>query len=222
MEVLADELFDAIDEGELNRIAALLDAGADVNGCGMFGMTALGYACLCNQFAAARLLVARGAEINLLDRNDYTPLDTAVSRASPEFREWLVGIGGRRNEHYRPLIDAVVDGQVDLVAALLDAGADVNGCNDRGETPLSYACAYNQLAAARLLVVRGADVNSIDRNEFTPLDHAVCWASPEFREWLVGIGGRRNQHYEPWPWPPGDATEGAKTAPGDAKDGGGM
>ena len=222
MVVLADELFDAIHEGELDRIAALLDAGADVNGCATFGMTALGYACWRNQFAAARLLVAQGAEINLLDRNDYTPLDVAVSYASHEFREWLIGIGGRRNEHYQPLIDAVVDGKVDLVAALLDAGAEVNGCNDRGETPLSYACGYNQLAAARLLVARGAEVNSLDGNEYTPLDHAVCFASPEFREWLVEIGGKRNQHYEPHPWPPNGLAEVPDAEPGAAADGGGM
>ena len=48
-------------------------------------------------------------------RPEASVLDESLRPPSPEFRDWLVGTGGRRNEHYQPLIDAVVDGKVDLV-----------------------------------------------------------------------------------------------------------
>lgn len=105
------------------------------------------------------------------------------------------------------LVTCVIEGDVDRVAVLLDRGADVNGRNERGETPFSYACAYNQLAAARLLHARGADINSIDLDGFTPLDSAVCHASPEFRAWLTALGGKRNREHAPWPWPPRDTSD---------------
>ena len=108
------------------------------------------------------------------------------------------------------LTAAVAEGEIETIAALLDAGEDVNGRNDRGETPLSYACAYDQLAAARLLVTRGAEINAVDLDGYSPLDTAVCHASPEFRAWLAEIGGRRNQDHEPWPWPPPGGGGGGK------------
>ena len=43
----------------------------------------------------------------------------------------------------------------------------------------------------------------------SPLDWAVCHSSPELRDWLVSIGGRRHDDsYAPGPWPPQD-NEGA-------------
>jgi hypothetical protein len=101
------------------------------------------------------------------------------------------------------MVAAVLADDVGRIAALLAAGADVNARNERGETAFSYACANNSLAAAKLLFARGADVNTVDAGGGSPLDWALCWSSPEFREWLAGVGGRRHDAtYEPWKWPP--------------------
>ncbi len=101
------------------------------------------------------------------------------------------------------LIRAVVADDVERLIALLDAGADVNARNEASETAFSYACAYNALAAAQVLFARGADINTVDAGGGTPLDWAVCQSSPEFREWLIGVGAkRRDESYEPWHWSP--------------------
>ncbi len=100
------------------------------------------------------------------------------------------------------MIAAVIIDDADRVAELLAAGFDVDARNERGETAFSYACAYDAFAVARLLVRNGTDVNTTDSGNGRPLDWAVCQASPEFREWLIGAGGLRNQDHEPWPWPP--------------------
>ena len=100
------------------------------------------------------------------------------------------------------MVDAVVVNDVARVAQLLDSGLDVDARNSDGETAFSYACAYNTLAAAKLLASRGAEINTVDSSGGSPLDWAVCWSSPEFREWIVAIGGKRHDNsYEPWTWP---------------------
>ena len=101
------------------------------------------------------------------------------------------------------LVEAVVNDDLERIVSLLDTGGDVNTCNERGETAFSFACANNCLGAAKLLYSRGANVNSVDAGGGSPLDWAACHASPEFRDWLMTVGGRRHDHsYEPWPWPP--------------------
>jgi ankyrin repeat protein len=102
------------------------------------------------------------------------------------------------------MVEAIVADDAKRVVALLEAGADVNAVNERGETAFSYACANNALAVARALLVRGAEINTVDAGGGSPLDWAVCWSSPEFRAWLIEAGGRRHDtSYEPWAWPPG-------------------
>jgi hypothetical protein len=100
------------------------------------------------------------------------------------------------------MIEAVSANNCQAIASLLAAGQDVNAQNIQGETAFSYACARNAIAAAKLLVDRGADINTIDAGGGSPLDWAVCWVSPEFREWLKSIGGKRHDmSYPDQPWP---------------------
>ena len=47
---------------------------------------------------------------------------------------------------------AAQGGSIDVVRLLLEAGADVNSCNDLGNTPLAEANTYGQLACARELI----------------------------------------------------------------------
>ncbi len=110
---------------------------------------------------------------------------------------------GEAGEEYQLLVDAALDEDLNKLAKLLDSGVDINLQNEQGETAFSYCCANNKLLAAKFLQSRGARINTIDKAGGSPLDWAVCWSSPEFREWLVSVGGVRNDDtYEPWPWPP--------------------
>ncbi|MGO9464405.1 MAG: ankyrin repeat domain-containing protein [Isosphaeraceae bacterium] len=100
------------------------------------------------------------------------------------------------------MVEAVVCESLGRIIALLDDGVDINARNERGETAFSFACANNALSAATLLHSRGADINTVDAGCGSPLDWAVCWSSPEFRAWLVSVGGKRQDtSYDPWPWP---------------------
>ncbi|KAJ3117641.1 Ankyrin repeat and FYVE domain-containing protein 1 [Phlyctochytrium bullatum] len=77
---------------------------------------------------AARLLVAHGADLGAtIEWGGFTPLQHAA------FRGW-----------------------VEVVRALLDAGADVEDTGRAGKTPLSVACSMQKFDVAALLVGRGA------------------------------------------------------------------
>jgi uncharacterized protein len=55
------------------------------------------------------------------------------------------------------LMLAAYHGHADVVAALIERGADPNQGNDRGQTPLAGVVFKNHEAVARLLVDAGAD-----------------------------------------------------------------
>src|SRR5207344_953123 len=55
---------------------------------------------------------------------------------------------------------AAESGNTDTIAALLDAGADVNAKeSESGQTPLIFAVSENHVDAMKVLIKRGADVN---------------------------------------------------------------
>src|SRR6185503_6719890 len=66
-----------------------------------------------------------------------------------------------------PLMLAVRDGRDEAVAALLEAGADVNAVNDRGVSVLHRAIARAKMA--ELLIGKGAKIDAADVLKQTPL-----------------------------------------------------
>jgi len=69
------------------------------------------------------------------------------------------GAATRRDAFYghTPLAWATLHGDPAIVAAVLDAGADVNERDGSGNTPLHVVAYFGRDAAGRVLVVRGAD-----------------------------------------------------------------
>ena len=139
--------------------------------------------------------------------DDETSLLCAASFNNRDMIPWLLEQGVDPDSPYfgggTLLQGAGADNDVKLARLLIARGANVNARNERGETAFSYACANNALAVAQLLFGSGADINTVDIGSGSPLDWAVCWSSPEFRDWLAKVGGKRHDDgYEPWPWPP--------------------
>lgn len=73
------------------------------------------------------------------------------------------------------LIQAITGGNVHLLQALLQRGANPNVADADGNTPLHFAASFNDAQAIRLLLDYGADLSSRNATGFTPLD--MCEAS---------------------------------------------
>ena len=80
-----------------------------------------------------------------------------------------------------PLVQAIVQGNVERVEELLDQGTSVNSpvsmsnlINIYEKPPLLFAAMAGQLEIAKLLLERGANLECKDANGWTPLVIAVC------------------------------------------------
>lgn len=117
----------AAEAGDVDRIAALLDAGADINACDQHGQTALMIAARNGSTPAVRLLVERGADLD----------HTAKYRLSA-------------------LMLAVINGRDAIVGVLVDAGAnlDIRGTGApgfAGKTALDIARGAHRVIAVALI-----------------------------------------------------------------------
>ena len=96
-------------------VSRCLDAGANVDARGNYGLTPLHLAAGYNEnLAVLTALLKAGAGVNARDKFDRNPLHWAASNRNPE-----------------------------IAAALLKAGGEVNAQTDGGQTPLHQA-AYNE------------------------------------------------------------------------------
>jgi len=70
-----------------------------------------------------------------------------------------------------PFFMAVIKGDFDTVAKMIEEGANVN-LRLEGKTPLMYAARYNRVDIIRLLVGKGASLKAKDNNGNTAMEFA--------------------------------------------------
>lgn len=80
-----------------------------------------------------------------------------------------IDVNKRDAEGNTPLYYACLKGNRDIVALLLDSGADATCVNNRSETPLHAAARSGNKEILGKLLMSGADVNATDNEGRTPL-----------------------------------------------------
>ena len=166
--------------------AALLEAGADVNARDSWGGTPLHGAASGNA-PTVSLLVEAGADIHATDNGGRTALHWALWWDNPAVVSQLIEFGSDiaaqdDSGHVANPTDCArlntatffhIAGP-EVVAACIEAGADVNARSRGGATPLHFAAAgASDPAVVVLLVQTGADVNARDQRNYTPLHRAA-------------------------------------------------
>jgi cytochrome c len=155
----AAAIHDAAKTGDTATIATALDAGADINEPDGFG-TPLYYAVSRQHIDAAKLLVARGADVNAGSKIGGPPLKPAVAKGKIELIELLLEHGADPNVaagKETVLHQAVRNGCLDCVKALVAAGADVNarGADAVARTPIHLARLHDHSEISEYLMANG-------------------------------------------------------------------
>lgn len=75
-------LMDAASHGYLSVARVLIAAGADVDACDKFGMSAMHHAAKAGQLPIVRILLAAGAAHSLVNKAGKTPLDLGGTDAA--------------------------------------------------------------------------------------------------------------------------------------------
>ena len=152
--------FAAADAGDTDILRALLEDGIDPL-LERQGLTALHIAARHGYLDAAVLIVDAGVSVNLVPDPDEAALASAVGHGSPQITKIIVGGAldpdaiARASNVRSPLNLAVENGQADVAAFLIRAGADVNA---RGEwySSLHSAILYGDADIVTLLLENGA------------------------------------------------------------------
>jgi ankyrin repeat protein len=92
---------------------------------------------------------------------------------------------------------ACASGYLDRVKEMLAEGTDPNFVNDQGDTPLSWAVAWERYKIAECLLSHGAEVELPERPKWSPLMHAASRGNEAMVSLLMAYGAdalRRNKY----------------------------
>lgn len=157
----------AVVNAEADCVKLLLDKGADPNLSNKAGATALMWAV--NDLKKVQLLLAKGANVNAISKDEKSALRMALSLPNPmPVVQALLAKGANVNQVDKdgltPLMAAGFSGNLELVQLLLAKGADPKAKTKDGMTYLKALALSSNLAAVRWALEQGIAVN--DPKEF--------------------------------------------------------
>lgn len=140
--------------------AELLLAGASANASDPDGNTALMYAVMFGKTETIELLIKNGANVNVLNRYESTPLIKAAIKNDVASAKLLLDSGadielGQKNG--TPLMWAALNRRNEMIKFLVANNASVNARDSYGNTPLTNAARAGDLETIQLLLAHGAD-----------------------------------------------------------------
>ena len=142
--------------GELPKLMKWVEEGNDVNRPTEHGTTLFHECVVHQQLHCASYLIQQGADVNL----------------------------GNLHDGITPLHDAAREGDRDVVAFVLQKGAQVDSRSEKGTTPLMRAAVGGSVPAIRCLIAFGADVTLKDKAGATAERFAVKYGNTEARDVL--------------------------------------
>jgi ankyrin repeat protein len=198
----------ACEGGHEETVRVLLDHGIDVNAAyapgsslGPIGnQSLLGVAANRGHLDVCRLLIERGANLEVVSDSGYTPLMWALaSNSGAEAAALLLDAGANPEPDTKPtevfaaaavtpLIMAIRAGMTDIALRLIEAKVDVNSQDGSGCTALKEASRAGLDSIVDALIAAGADLNLADDDGWTPLISAASRAAWSTMELLIDAG----------------------------------
>jgi len=172
------ELLGLAAEGKTADIEKLMQLGSvNVNSSDYDRRTALHLAASEGRTDTVKFLMAKGANVQAVDRFGGTPMDDALAARRSEIVRLLAQAGGqlaqKTEELAAQLIKAASVGHTDRLRDILENSDVSPGVADYdNRTALHLAAAHGEGAAVAYLLSRGADPRAEDRFGRTPVDQA--------------------------------------------------
>lgn len=158
-------LYAAVFQGHARMTKILCERGALVDEKDKTGQTPLHYAISQGHHAIVELLVQTGANVNLVAKGE-TPLCRAVAKTNASLLEYLLKHGADASvpspgyNGALPIHIAAIGKDLDIVAALVNAGSCIDAKDGAGRTPLAWARESGRNEVAEFLIGKGASAQS--------------------------------------------------------------
>ncbi|XP_055600775.1 SH3 and multiple ankyrin repeat domains protein 2 isoform X2 [Uranotaenia lowii] len=170
-------------------LIALVNGGALLDYRTKDGTTALHRAVERDSLEAVSTLLELGASPNYRDTKNLTPVYLSVTRRTDsKICEILLHdhatLGIQDSQGWQEVHQACRNGLVHHLEHLLFYGADMDGQNASGNTPLHVCAVNNQEACARMLLFRGANRGALNYANQTPYQVAVIAGNLELAEMI--------------------------------------
>jgi ankyrin repeat protein len=179
---------------DLIAITAFVDGGININARSESdGRTVLVNAAAGGDLNVVKLLLERGADVNVADNSGYTALHHAIEARYDDVSEVLLSHpkldpNARGLNGVTTLMSYVWRERKDAVQKLLDRGADVNAQDDDGDSALHGAAQNGNIEIMDLLVAKGANLNLKNKVGGTPLMWAAVYGHEDAARRLLERG----------------------------------
>ncbi|CAG9771849.1 unnamed protein product [Ceutorhynchus assimilis] len=140
-------------------IQLLIESGCNVNSIDSEDRTALNWAVKQGDEEAVKILCEAGSLVNNEEPCGILPLDLAVYNGNASIVKLLIRHGARIIPSHHWLHEAITQNNIDVVMALIEAGAMINSRDAIGFTPVMTACTRKNALILKYLIFKGADVN---------------------------------------------------------------
>ncbi len=184
----------AVAGGDVDKITALLEAGADVHYRDAGGYDALVEAmCYCARspqlLPILRLFISRGANLDSISAYNESALRVASSNGRFDAVAMLLAAGADPAPlGWTPLMHAIALGGIEDVQRALQGSPDLAARDYWSRTPWLLSLHTGDVAKAKLLLAAGASRADRGRCGKPPLMYAVNNCNVEMLKWLLSEG----------------------------------
>lgn len=197
--LMPENIFEAVKNGDLEQVRTLLQKNSVLlNTRGEYGQSPIMQAAISRQPGIFKFLLEQGADVSLLDKEGFSPLQALAYTGERELAELLIDRGApidADNNSLRasPLHLAVRGNHADVIRMLIDKGASFTLKDINDETPFICAISLGHMEIARLFLQNGASIHDKDSTGNSPLLLAALNGEKEFVEILIAKGADINE-----------------------------